>query len=127
MYQRGSKAIQAAFLKLWAKLPANFGEGTIPASIQIRDEFETMISNHTLREETNEINQCAAKLQLQQDIQASFDKLKAAWATKIVLPTETEEPDLKPEDIDIDDLFNPEIDMVSLGSDSEYEDELGAS
>ena len=84
-----------------------------------------MVSNHTLREETSETNECAAKVQLQQDIQASLDKLKAAWATKIELRNEAEEVDPIPDDVDLDDLFNPEYDddIMFLDSDSE-DDEL---
>jgi len=80
-----------------------------------------------MREETSETNQCEAKAQLQQDIKASFDKLKTAWAKKIEVIKEEEEVDPKPEDVDLEDLLNPDDDdIMSLSSESD-DDEQGTA
>ncbi|TVY41981.1 Nuclear GTPase SLIP-GC [Lachnellula occidentalis] len=123
MYKKGSQAIKAAFEKLFKSLPSEFGEGTTPSSAQVKDEFQTMVTNHTRSEETSETKQCAAKIRLQQDIQASFAKLKVDWAKKIELPADEEEVDPKPEDVDLDDLLNPCNGPICLLSDSEEDDD----
>ncbi|TVY48098.1 Nuclear GTPase SLIP-GC [Lachnellula cervina] len=123
MYKQGSKAIRAAFQKLWDELRSEFGKGTTPASAQVKDEFQTMITNHTPSEETTDAEQCAAKARLQQEIQASFDKVKANWAKRIELPKEEKEVDPKLEDVDIEDLLNPENDFIYVTSSSEDDDD----
>jgi len=123
MYQRGTRAIQTAFKKLWDDLPSEFVKGTDPAAKQMREEFETMLNNHTLTcdKETSEKTESAAKAQLQQDVQASFKKLKFAWAKRISLAIEDEDRDPKEEEVNIDDLFASDVDsdILSLSSDSD--------
>ncbi|TVY80439.1 Nuclear GTPase SLIP-GC [Lachnellula suecica] len=127
MYHKGTKAVQTAFQKLWDSLPKEFGEATDPASKQVHEEFETMLQNHTLNEETSEQNQRQAKIQLQQEVQSAFDKLKTAWGTKIHVTQEAEEVDPKLEDVDIDDLFNPDVDSDMFSSSDSEDDELAES
>jgi hypothetical protein len=126
MYTRGTRAIQTSFKKLWEDLPTEFGKGTEPVSAQMRDEFETMLNNHTLTcdKETSEKTESAAKAQLQQDIQASFNQLKTAWAKKIPLAIEPDDRDPKEEEVNIDDLFasDDDDDILSLSSDSDDDD-----
>lgn len=79
-----------------------------------------MVGNHTLRVETSLSSQCEAKVQLQQDIQASFEKLKTAWATKIELNHETKDVEELEEDVTLDDLYKQDdSDIMSLDSDSD--------
>lgn len=82
-----------------------------------------MLNNHTLTcdKETSEKTESAAKAQLQQDVQASFKKLKFAWAKRISLAIEDEDRDPKEEEVNIDDLFASDVDsdILSLSSDSD--------
>ncbi|TVY88490.1 Nuclear GTPase SLIP-GC [Lachnellula willkommii] len=123
MYKEGSQAIKAAFQKLWKSLPSKFSKGTILSSAQVKDEFQAMVANHTQSEETSETKQCAAKIRLQQDIQASFAKVKADWAKQIELPTDEEEVDSKPEDVELEDLLRPGNGPICLVSESEEDDD----
>lgn len=111
MYKKGSKAIQSAFKKLWDGLPAQFAAGTRAATTQIKDEFDALMDNHTLKGDriALETAEREAKLRLQQEVLNFFADLKDNWSYEIDTVLEQED-DLVPEEIEIniDDLFNPE-------------------
>jgi hypothetical protein len=106
MYRKGSTAIRAAFKKLWDSLPADFNQGTKPASTQIQEEFDLMLNNHTLRDEMElaENSECLTKAKLQQEIQDHFRSMNSAWGHEVDVEIAEVEEEPEEEIITIDDL-----------------------
>jgi hypothetical protein len=96
------------------------------ATTQIREEFDQMLNNHTMKfdKETNERIESAAKIQLQQEILATFDRMKAAWAQEVEVIVIEDEDEPVEEEITLDDLFGPDddgddMDFIPGSEDSE--------
>jgi hypothetical protein len=127
MYRKGSAAIRAAFKRLWESLPANFNQGTKPASTQIREEFELMLNNHTLRDEmeVDENPGCLTKARLQEEIRDYFTSMKLAWGQEVADQPEEEEDEPEEKIITLDDLdrSNDDYDLDYEPDDLDEEDE----
>jgi hypothetical protein len=113
MYKRASAAIKNHLKKMWEGVPQELGDGIKEALTQIQDEFEEMLSNHTLGidREAAAIGTTLTKGQLQDAVKNCYQLIKLAWAKPIeVVFDESEEAGPVDEEISIDDLLNDDQD-----------------
>lgn len=113
MYKRASAAIKNHLKKMWEGVPQELGDGTKEALAQIQDEFEEMLSNHTLGidREAATTGTTLTKGQLQDEVKNCYHLVKLAWAKPIeVVFDEYGEAEPINNELSIDDLLNDEQD-----------------
>jgi hypothetical protein len=113
MYKKSSAAIKNHLKKMFEGVPQELGDGTKEALAQIQDEFEEMLSNHTLGidgEATATVTSLT-KAQLQDEVKDCYRLIKLTWAKPIeVVFDESEEAEPVDEQLSIDDLLNDDED-----------------
>ena len=81
MYNKSTKAIRATFAKLWDTIPGEFAKGTHIVLTRIKEDFETLVENHSVEgdKETVQQSEIEAKTQLRQDFKVLYEALCAQW------------------------------------------------
>lgn len=106
MYKKSSRAIKAEFRKNFDALPRDFDQGIASITSRIREDFDILIDNYTLKRDKMavEASEVEAKTELQKQVNSLFANFETAWAHKMKFAEPIDEDELEEIDFKVEDL-----------------------